>query len=101
MDDTLLLTVTLVGQVGDDVLIAPSLPANIYYLSGVEKVKIVTPDNHIIERDADFSIPLGANSYIYLLLIHNTQKEEIPLGSQIWIQKPLEQITRKPDTTEE
>jgi hypothetical protein len=101
IEETLLLTIKVAGQAGDDVLISPSLPADQYYFTDVEKIRIITPDSHVLEKDAEFSIPLGTPSHIYLLLILNTQKDEIPVGSQIWIKKSLEQITRKPDTTEE
>lgn len=97
MDETFLLSVKLAGQVGDDVLISPSLPADEYHFRDLEKIKIVTPDNQVIEKDAEFGIPLGTRSYIYLMLILNTQKYEIPIGSQIWIKKSLEQITRQKD----
>ena len=100
MEETLLMIVTVAAQAGDDVLIAPPLPADKYYFAEIEKIKIVTPDNQVIEKDAEFAIPFDSESCEYLLLIPNTKKDEIPMGSQIWIKKPLEQITRKPDPTE-
>lgn len=101
MSETLLLTIKIAGQVSDDFLIAPSLPAEIYHFDDIEKIKIVTPDHRVIEKDAEFTIPLGTHSYIYLILILDTQKDEIPVGSQIWIEKPLEQITRQQNSLDE
>lgn len=58
-----------VGQVNDDFLIAPSLPVEKYHFDDIEKIKIVTPDHRVMEKDAEFTIPLGTHSYIYLILI--------------------------------
>ena len=89
MEETLLLTVDHAAQAGDDLLIFPSLPADryAYDLNGIQRVRIVTPEHREIEKDADFFIPLGTRSHSYILLIPNTQKDEIPAGSQIWIRK--------------
>ena len=83
MKETLLLTVKGTGQAGEDLLIFPSLPADRYHFEGLEKVKIVTPDNLVIEKDAEFGIPFETASPVYLLLISNTKKHEVPNGSQI------------------
>jgi hypothetical protein len=101
MDEILLLTVQNTGQAGDDLLIMRALAANEYSLGAINRIKIVTPDNLAIEKDAEFGIPFDTPSPVYLLLIPNTKKDEIPIGSQIWIKKPLEPNTRKLDTTEE
>lgn len=101
MEETLLLTVKSAAQAGEDLLILPKLPVDEFHYSWIEKIKIVTPDNHVIEKDAEFSIPFDTSSRVHILLIPNTQKDEIPIGSQIWIKKSFEQITRKPDATEE
>jgi hypothetical protein len=89
MTEILLLTVKHAAQAGDDLLISPPLPADQYEydLNGVQTVKIITPDNQVIEKDAEISIPLGTNSQFYILLIPKTQEAEIPVGSQIWIKK--------------
>lgn len=103
MEETLLLTVKLVAQAGDDLLISPPLPPDqyAYDLDGIQRIRIVTPDHRVIEKDAEFSIPLGTRSRSYILLIPKTQKDEIPVGSQIWIRKSLEEDTGKPHATEE
>lgn len=95
MDETYLLTVDSVYQVGDDLLLLPSLPADKYHL-GVEKVKIIKPDNQIIDLDAEFSIPFTTptSTFEYWMLIPNAQKDEVPVGSQVWVYKTLEEITR-------
>jgi hypothetical protein len=87
MEEMLLLTVEHAVQAGDDLLIAPFLPADNYEfdLDWINKVKIVKPDNQVVEKDAEFTIPLDASSRIYILLIPNTQEDEVPIGSQIWI----------------
>ena len=89
MDEILVLTVKHASQAGDDLLILPLLPADHYDydLNGVQTVKIVMPDGRVIEKDAEFSIPLGTRSNFYVLLIPNTQEAEIPVGSQVWIKK--------------
>jgi hypothetical protein len=87
MNETLLLTVESAVQVGHDLLILPSLSADEYSLGAIDTIKVVTTDNSVMEKDAEFSFPLGATSYVYILLIPNTQKDEIPVGSQIWIKK--------------
>ena len=89
MEETLLLTVELAAQAGDDLLISPPLPADQYAfdLNGMQRIKIMTPDHGVIEKDAEFSIPLGTQSRSYILLIPKTQKDEVPVGSQIWIRK--------------
>jgi hypothetical protein len=94
MDEILLLTVQSTGQAGDDLLVFPTLSANEYSLSAIDKIKVVTPDNLVIEKDAEFAIPFDTSSPVYLLLMPNTQKDEIPVGSQIWVRKSLEEITR-------
>ena len=87
MEEILLLTVEQTVQVSDDVLIAPFLLADnfTFDLDWINKISIVKPDNQIIEKDAEFGIPLDASSRMYILTILNTQKDEIPIGSQIWI----------------
>lgn len=89
MEETLLLTVRLAAQAGEDLLISPSLPADEYTFDsdGMQRIKIVTPDHRVIEKDAEFSIPLGSESRVYILLIPKTQKDEVPVGSEIWIRK--------------
>lgn len=101
MEETLLLTVKHVAQAGDDVLISPPLPADQYDydLNGIQRVKILTPEQRVIEKDADFFIPLGTRTRVYILLFPNTKEAEIPVGSQIWVRKSLsqrspEQVTR-------
>ena len=86
MEEIWLLTVEHAVQVSEDVLIAPFLATDKYEfdLHRIERVKIVKPDNQIVEKDADFGIPFDADAYI--LLIANTQKDEIPIGSKIWIE---------------
>ena len=98
MKETYLLTVKIVGQAGNDVLISPSLPADKYYfVDDIEKVLIVTPNNQSMEKDAEFGFALDApNTYIPLTL--NTQKDEIPIGSEVWLMKSSDQITRKQNT---
>lgn len=84
MEEILLLTVEHAVQLSDDVLIAPFLPVGktVYRLHQIERVKIVKPDNQIVEKNAEFGIPFDAD--VYILLIPNSQKNEIPIGSQIW-----------------
>ena len=86
MKEILLLTVEHAVQVSEDVLIAPFLATDKYgfNLQSIERIKIVKPDNQIIEKDADFGIPFDAD--VYILLIPNIQKDEIPVGSKIWIE---------------
>ena len=64
MEEILLLTVQHAAQAGHDLLISPPLPADQYDydLNGMQKVKIITPDHKVIEKDAEFSIPLGTRS---------------------------------------
>ena len=95
MNETLLLIVDDVGQVGVDVLVFPSLPADKYWFGDIDKVKIVKPDGQVVEKDAEFGIPFDTESLVYLLLIPNTKKDEIPISSQIWVYKTLEEITRQ------
>lgn len=87
MEEMLLLTVERAIQVSEDVLIAPFLLAYnfMFDLDWINKIKIVKPDNQIIEKDAEFGIPLDGSSRMYILTILTTQKDEIPIGSQIWI----------------
>lgn len=87
MDEILLLTVSHAAQAGEDVLISPPIPADQYDydLNGIQRVKIVTPDQQVIEKDAEFSIPLGTRSRVFILLFPNTKETEIPVGSQIWV----------------
>lgn len=94
MEETLLLTVESVAQAGDDLLIMPMLPADDYSLGAIDRIKIVTPDNLVVEKDAEFSIPFDTATTVYWLLIPNTHKDEVPVGSQIWIRRSLEQISR-------
>lgn len=101
MQETLLLTGKSTAQAGDDLLIFPSLPADEYSLGGDARIKIVTPDNRVIEKDAEFAIPFDTEFQVYILLIPNTQKDEIPVGSQVWMKKPWEEIARRPASTEE
>lgn len=89
MEETLLLTVELAAQSGEDVLISPALPPDQYTFdrNGTQRIKIITPDQQVIEKDAEISIALGTRSDSYFLLIPKTQKDEIPVGSQIWIRR--------------
>ncbi|HSL44518.1 MAG TPA: hypothetical protein VK897_13865 [Anaerolineales bacterium] len=89
MEEILLLTIERVVQAGDDVLVSPPLPAVPYEYdsNGTQRVKIVTPDQRVIEKDAEFSIPLGTRSRSYILLFPNTKEAEIPVGSQVWVRR--------------
>ena len=91
MEETLLLTVEMAAQAGDDLLISPPLPAGqyVYDLNGMQRIRIVTPDHRVMEKDAEISIALGTQPRSYFLLLPKTQKDEIPVGSQIWIRKSL------------
>lgn len=95
-----MLIVEFTAQAGNDLLIAPFLPVNNFEfdLDWINKIKIVKPDNQVVEKDAEFTIPLDASSRVYILLIPNTQKDEIPIGSQIWIKNYSQQTTNKPST---
>jgi hypothetical protein len=90
MEETLLLTVKSVAQAGEDLLILPALPVDEFHYSWIEKIEIVTPDNHVIEKDAEFSITFDVSPQVYILLIPNTQKDEISIGSQIWTSQSSE-----------
>lgn len=58
-NETLLLVIEHTGQAGDDLLVLPGIPSDKYQFKGdTERVKIVTPDNIVVEKDAVFSIPL-------------------------------------------
>lgn len=89
MEEILLLTIESVVQAGDDLLVTPSLPADQYEydLNGIQKVRVVTPDRQEIEKDAEFSIPLGTRSRSFILLFPDTKETEIPVGSQVWVRK--------------
>jgi len=101
MDETFLLTVENVSQASDTLLlIFPFLSFDKYHFDGYARVKIVTPDNQVIEKDVEFGLSMGFSPE-YLLTIPNTQKAEIPVGSKIWIKNSLEQITRKRNPTGE
>ncbi len=75
MDEILLLTLQSTGQAGNDLLIFPVLSADKHSLLTIDKIKIVTSDNLVIEKDAEFSIPFDTPSLVYQLLIPNTQKD--------------------------
>lgn len=92
MEEILLLTVEHVAQAGDDLLITPALPADQYDydMNGIQKVRIVTPDHRVIEKDAAVSMPLGTRSDSFILMFPNTQEAEIPVGSQVWVRKSSE-----------
>jgi len=77
-------------------LLFPSLSADKYLLGDVDKVKIVKPDNRVVDMLAEFSVPITdpVSSYEYWVLISETQKDEVPVGSQVWVYKTLEEITR-------
>ena len=96
MNETFLLTIAGYGQAGNDLLIFPAMPADKYHFADLEKIRIVTPYNRGMERDAEFGIPFETPSVVYMLLIRNTQKDEVPVGSQLWVLKPLDQIERSP-----
>ena len=92
MEEILLLTVQSVVQAGDDLLIIPALPADQYEydLNGMQRVRVVTPDQRVIEKDAEFSIPLGTGLRSFILLFPKTKEAEIPVGSQVWVRKSSE-----------
>lgn len=89
MEEILLLTVKQVAQAGDDLLISPPLPADQYDydLNGTQTVKVITPDQRVIEKSADISMPLGTRTSSFILSFPNTQAAEIPVGSQVWVKK--------------
>ena len=97
MSETYLMTIETVVQVGNDLLFFPTLSSDKYYLADIIRVKIVKPDNQVVETDAEFSIPFTTpeRRNIYLGLIPYTQKDAVPVGSQIWVYKTLEEITRQ------
>ena len=96
MNETYLMTIEKVVQVGDDLLIFPTLSSDKYDLADVNTVKIVKPDSQVVEMNAEFSIPFTTPEQrnIYLGLIPSAQKDEIPVGSQVWAYQTLEEITR-------
>lgn len=84
------------GQIGNDLLIPTSLSADKYLFKEIERIEIVKPNKQVIERDAEFSIPFTrSSSYEWWILILNTQRDEVPIGSTIWVDKTLEEITRR------
>jgi len=96
MDETHLLTIESVHQIDDDLLVYPTLPADKYSLGDVHKVKIIKPDNQVVEFDVEFSVPLTRPpSWEYWLRIPETQKDEVPVGSQVWVYKALAEISRQ------
>jgi hypothetical protein len=86
--EILLLSVEHAVQLSEDVLIAPFLLADNFNfdLDWINKIKIVNPDHQILEKDAEFAIPLDASARMYILTVLNAQKDEIPIGSQILIE---------------
>ena len=86
MAEKLLLTIEHTEQVGTDLLIAPFLPADKYEydLGWLTKISIVLPDHQVLEKDADFGRAFDAPN-TYILLLPNTQSDEVPIGSQIWV----------------
>jgi len=102
MNETYLLTVEFASQAGEDALIAPSLPADKYWFRHPNIIKIVKPDGQVIEKDAEISIPFTRPpSRRWWILIPNTKKDDVPIGSQIWIMKSLDEITSQTDTKTE
>lgn len=96
MNEAFLFTIEFVGQVGENLLIFPALSANKYSFRDVDKVKIVKPDGQVVQMSAEFSIPLTRPpSFEWWLLIPNTKSDDVPIGSQVWVYKSLEEITRK------
>jgi hypothetical protein len=89
MEETLLLTVRQAAQAGEDLFISPPIPADRYEydLNGMQAVKVVTPGGRVIEKQAEFFIPLGTRARSYTLRFPDTKEAEIPVGSQIWIRK--------------
>ena len=89
MGEMLLLTVEQSVQLSEDVLITPFLLADNFEfdLDWINKIKIVKPDGQILEKDAEFAIPLDLSARMYVLTSRNAQRDEIPIGSQIWIKK--------------
>jgi hypothetical protein len=89
MEVILVLTVEHVSQAGEDLFVSPALPADRYEydLNGMQIVKVVMPDGRVIEKQADFFIPLGTPTRAYTLLFPNTKEAEIPPGSQVWVRK--------------
>jgi hypothetical protein len=89
VEEILLLTVEQAAQAGDNLLISPPLPADQYEyeLNGTQRVRIVTPDNQVLEKDAEISMPLGTRSRSHILQFPNTRASEIPVGSQISVKK--------------
>lgn len=89
MEEILVLTIEHVEQAGDDLLVSPPLPAVPYEYdsNGTQRVKIVTPDQRVMEKDAEFFIPLGTRSNSFVLLFPSTKESEIPVGSQVWLRK--------------
>lgn len=89
MEEILLLTVEHVAQAGEDLLVSPPLPPGQYDYdrNATQKVKVVTPDRQVLEKDAEISISLGTRADSYILLFPNTKAVEIPVGSQVWIKR--------------
>jgi len=80
MDEILLLTVEGAGQAGDDLLIFPALPADRYSFGEIERIRVVTSDQLVIEKDAEFSIPFDTADLVYIFLLPNTQKMKFLLA---------------------
>ena len=82
------MTAKFATQVGTDVLISPFLPIDQHEhdLVGIERIKIVKPDGRVVEKDIEFGRAFGAPD-VYVLLILNTQTDEIPIGSQLCMRK--------------
>jgi len=80
------MTIEDVIQAGEDLLILPFLTAEKYYLVGFDTIKLVKPDGQVVEMNVDvsrfFARPPTDD---YSILIPNTRKDDVPVGSQIWI----------------
>jgi len=84
MDETYLLTIETVVQVGDDLLILPTLSADKYCLVGFDRIKLVKPDGQVVEMNVEVAIPFSRPEN-YWILIPDAKKEDVPVRSQIWI----------------
>lgn len=96
MEETFLMMIEHTFQLDNEVLILPALSAEKFQFETTERIKIVKPDNQVLEMNAHFVIPfITPAQLIYEVILPNARKEEVPIGSQVWIKKTLEEITHK------
>jgi hypothetical protein len=103
MPEIFLITVEAARRTDMGLILLPPLPGRKHHYDKVERIKVETPTQTVLECDAMFGSHLSfvPSKSFYIITVPSVEECNIPLGSKIWLlHKTEEQLALPPFTKE-